>query len=235
MNDSALAFIPARGGSKGVPGKNKRVISGKPLIYWSIEVAKNTKCISSIIVSSDDEDILDIARHAGVTALRRPPELANDTSPVIESIHHAMRWLTQSNQPLPEVIVLLQPTAPLRLTSDIQNAVSLYYENNETPVCSVLKCEDNHPARMYTLTEGHVLKSLQPEAASKRRQDLPPVYLRNGSIYVFGQREVASGNVICERMIGYEMPRTRSINIDTELDLAFFKFMAENYDCNFDK
>lgn len=222
MNKRVLGLIPARGGSKGVPGKNKRLVAGRPLIQFSIDVAQAARLMTDIAVTTDDPDIVAIARRAGVMAIERPGNIALDNSPVIDAIRHALSELGQRF----DAIVLLQPTTPLRTASDLDAAVQLYFERNANPVCSVLRCEDSHPARMYT-TEGGALRPLMPDWATTRRQDLPPVYHRNGALYVFGHAEVDSGNMITDRMTPYIMPEERSINIDTELDFLLLQAMLE--------
>ncbi|WP_349742764.1 acylneuraminate cytidylyltransferase family protein [Roseateles cavernae] len=220
MRHEAIGFIPARGGSKGVPGKNKRLLAGKPLIQWSIEAALDSACIDAIVVSTDDSEIAFIARALGAEVVERPSDIAEDASPVIDAVRHAMSWWTGTGRPLPSCVALLQPTAPMRLSSDIDAAVDLFFDHAMTPVCSVVRCEDNHPARMYRQSDQGLLLPLFPELAAARRQDLPPVFHRNGAVYVFGQREIESGVIIGEHMLAYEMPASRSLNIDTELDMV---------------
>jgi CMP-N,N'-diacetyllegionaminic acid synthase len=214
----ALGLIPARGGSKGVPGKNKRLLAGKPLIQWTIEAAHEAESITQILVSTDDHEIAEISRACGAEVIMRPPELAQDQSLVIDAIQHVMMVLRSHGEILPECIALLQPTAPTRLPSDIDNAVAIFSQYGKHPVCSVVKVEDAHPARMYTLTEDGTMASLFPRMAAARRQDLPPIYHRNGAVYVFGQREVNSGEIVTPNMLPYIMPAERSFNIDTEID-----------------
>lgn len=214
----ALGLIPARGGSKGVPGKNKRLLGGKPLIQWTIEAAHNAESITELIVSTDDQEIAEISRGCGAEVIMRPPELAQDHSLVIDAIQHVMMALRAHGKILPECIALLQPTAPTRLPSDIDNAVALFFEHKKHPVCSVVQVEDAHPARMYTLTEDGTMTSLFPKMAAARRQDLPPVYHRNGAVYVFGQREINNKEIVTPNMLPYIMPAERSFNIDTEID-----------------
>lgn len=218
-----LGFIPARGGSKGVPGKNKRLLAGKPLIQWTIEAAQASDTLTAIVVSTDDPEIAAIARHVGVEVIERPADIAGDASPVIEAVRHALVEREVSGHLIPTCIALLQPTAPMRLPADIDAAVHLFFCHDLSPVCSVVRCEDNHPARMYRQSPVGVLLPLIPEFATARRQDLPPVFHRNGAVYVFGQREVAAGVIIGERMVAYEMPASRSLNIDTELDMTILQ------------
>lgn len=152
--------------------------------------------------------------------IERPRDIALDASPVIDAVRHALRVRAEQGHTAAECVALLQPTAPMRLASDIDAAVRMFLDHDHAPVCSVVRCEDNHPARMYRQSPDGVLLSLFPELASARRQDLPPVFHRNGAVYVFGQREVDAGVIIGDHMLAYEMPASRSLNIDTELDMA---------------
>lgn len=222
MNPNVLAIVPARGGSKGVPYKNKRVVSGKPLVRYSIDAALSARRITHTLVTSDDADILDIARACGVFAIERPPEFAQDISPVIDAVRHAIQFMQVNQQLLFDAIVLLQPTTPLRTPLDIDSGVDLYFSQARTPVCSVYKCEDNHPARMYTIKDNRMVP-LMAEWASTRRQDLPAIFHRNGALYVFGEDEVRSGSIISPSMTPYVMSQRDSINIDTELDLVMLE------------
>jgi len=213
-----VAIIPARGGSKGVPGKNKRIVGGQPLIAYSIAAARAAASIDRVVVTTDDPEIAEIARGAGAEVVDRPDPLAGDASPVIDAVLHALEAIGVSD---PAAVVLLQPTSPMRTAQDIDAAVALFTAKR-APVCSVCRAEDAHPARMYRIEDGRLL-SLMPELASERRQDLPPVYHRNGAIYVVGPDQLARREIITVGMVPYEMPGESSVNIDTELDLMLLE------------
>ena len=222
----AIAIVPARGGSKGVLNKNRRLVGGIPLISYTLRTARQAASLARIIVTTDEEAIAQIARDEGVEVVMRPAEIAADTSPVIDAVRHTLATLVERDGFAADVVALLQPTSPFRLPADIDAAIDLFLRNGKTPVCSVYACEDNHPARMYRIEDGR-LASLMPELSSIRRQDLPPVYHRNGSMYVFGQREVASGQIIGDAMQPYIMGQKSSVNIDTELDLILMSAILE--------
>jgi N-acylneuraminate cytidylyltransferase len=209
-----VALIPARGGSKGVPGKNKRIVGGKPLIGYTLDAARASASLDRIVVSTDDSDVAEIARAAGVEVVLRPAEIAADESPVIDAVLHALRELRIDE---PSALVLLQPTSPLREARDIDAAIGLF-EATGTPVCSVCRVGDAHPARMYRLEDG-VMRPLMPELSTMRRQDLPPLFHRNGALYIVGPAQLRAGEIICDPMVPYEMDAERSVNIDAELDL----------------
>lgn len=223
MRPEVLGLIPARGGSKGVLGKNKRFLAGKPLIQWTIEAAQASQAVTAIAVTTDDSEIAAIAHQCGVEVIERPADIAGDASPVIDAVRHALVEREARGCVLPACIALLQPTAPMRLAADIDAAIELFFNHELSPVCSVVRCEDNHPARMYRQTSDGMLLPLIPEFATARRQDLPPIFHRNGAMYIFGQREVAAGVIIGEHMLAYEMPAKRSLNIDTELDMTILQ------------
>ena len=228
MKNEVLGLIPARQGSKGVPGKNKRLLAHKPLIQWAIEVAQKAESITRIIVSTDDNEIAEISQNCGVEVIMRPPELAQDSSLIIDTIKHVIESIATRGEMLPESIALLQPTTPMRIPSDVDNAVKIFFQHNKHPVCSVVRVEDAHPARMYTLTDDGILTSFMPEIASARRQDLPAVYHRNGAVYVFGQREIRNSQIVTSSMLPYIMPAERSFNIDTEIDFKIIQMLMEN-------
>ena len=213
-----VAIIPARGGSKGVPGKNKRMVGGRPLIAYSIAAARQAASIDRVVVTTDDPEIARIAGIEGAEVVERPAAIAGDESPVIDAVVHALDSLAIHD---PAAVVLLQPTSPMRSGADIDTAVALF-EGEGRPVCSVCRAEDAHPARMYRIEDGRLV-SLMPELAAQRRQDLPPVYHRNGAIYIVGPEQIARREIITSDMAPYEMPGESSVNIDTELDLLLFE------------
>lgn len=217
-----VAVIPARAGSKGVPGKNKRPVGAKPLIAWSFASAREATALDRIIVTTDDAEIAALARAEGIEVVERPAEIAGDASPVVEAVNHA---LAASGIADPAAVVLLQPTSPLRTGADIDAALALF-ERTGTPVCSVVRVEDAHPARMYRI-EGERLVPEVPALASARRQDLPALYLRNGAIYIVGPDQLARGEIICDPMVPYEMPADRSANIDAEIDLVLLEALIK--------
>ncbi len=225
MRPEVLGLIPARGGSKGVPLKNRRLVAGRPLIAYSIDAARQSNRLTQIAVTTDDPAIADIARSSGVDVVMRPEEIAGDTSPVIDAVRHAIQVRRNQGIPDPQALVLLQPTAPLRTGADIDAAVELFFSGDGHPVCSVSRCEDNHPARMYRLDDKGRLTPLMPELASLRRQDLPAVFHRNGALYIVGPREIAAGVIISPSMTPYVMEAQQSLNVDTEFDLRVLDVM----------
>jgi CMP-N,N'-diacetyllegionaminic acid synthase len=176
-----LAIIPARGGSKGVPRKNIRLLAGKPLIAWTIAEAKKSKYIDRLILSSEDDEIIEVARDFGCEIpFKRPVELAQDDTPGIEPVIHAINTLGEKY----DFVVLLQPTSPLRTVEDIDGCVQ-HCIMTESPACVSLTEVQQSPYWMYNLDDDMKLKSfVQNGEIINRRQDLPKVYVLNGAVYV---------------------------------------------------
>lgn len=213
-----LAIIPARGGSKGVPRKNIRPLAGKPLIVWAIDEAKKSAYIDRLIVSSEDTEIIDTAREYGCEVpFVRPAELAADETPGIDPVLHALDALPEQY----DLVVLLQPTSPLRTVEDIDGCIRQCVEDN-APFCVSVTEVDKHPFWMFTLPENHVLQPLLTADSAmrgRRRQDLPPVYVLNGAVYVADVRHLQQHRTfVTAGTAGYAMPRERSADIDTETD-----------------
>jgi len=214
MGKSILAVIPARGGSKELKNKNLHKLHNKSLLAWSIEAAKRSVYIDSLIVSSEDQAILDEAKICGADVpFVRPSELAKDDTPGIEPILHALQVL-----PGYDYVIVLQVTSPLRTTQDIDNSIGLCVER-DVPACVSVTAVDKHPYWMFTLQQERLI-SLFPDQPQVCRQSLPSVFCLNGAIYVakipwlFKHK-----NFISEKTLAYLMPKERAIDIDTSFDL----------------
>jgi len=213
-----FALITARGGSKGLPGKNIRAFCGRPLIAWSIDAALNSSYLDQVIVSTDDREIAKVSRRNGADVpFIRPAELAEDTTPHFDVVDHALKNLTDANSI--DYILLLQPTSPLRTSEDIDAVIDLAVKKNADAVVSV--CDvDQHPYHMYQQTEDGMLTAFMPEIKGYlRRQDIPPLYVVNGAIYlVKTDIFLKEKSFIPPKTIPYIMPFTRSIDIDNLSD-----------------
>jgi CMP-N,N'-diacetyllegionaminic acid synthase len=223
-----LATICARGGSKGVPGKNVRPLAGKPLIVHSIEAAEKCRLIDKIIVSTDSPQIADIARAAGAEVpFMRPPELATDTAPKLAVIKHAVRFLEAEQSYRPDIIVDLDPTSPLRTVKDIEACIRLVRDGGADNVFSVIPAHRNPYFNMVEVVGGRVQLAKCPASPLARRQDAPPVYDMNASIYVW-KREALLDNdsLFLERTRIYEMPEWAR-DIDGEIDFKFAEFILK--------
>lgn len=223
---AVTAFIPARAGSKGVPAKNLRLVNGQPLIKLAIDCARTATGVSQIVVTSDCPECLMIARRMGVTAIDRPPALAQDDTPTFPVIRHAIEELLRQSMPQPDVVLLLQPTSPLRTGQHVSEALSLFTGQTVKSVTSVCAVDDEHPARMYAISDG-ILVPVDPGLERLRRQDLPPVFRRNGAIYAIRTEEMLRiESLIGDGAVPYVMPRDCSVNVDSELDLMLANLVA---------
>ena len=209
-----LGLITARGGSKGIPRKNVRMLAGKPLIAWTIEAALRAGVLDAVVVSTDYEEIAAVARQAGAEVpFLRPAELAEDSTPGVDPVLHALDAL-----PGYDAVLLLQPTSPLRSSTDICACLTLAAESAAASVVSV--CEpQTHPYWTYRLLEGRRLEPLFQGATAARRQDLPEAYALNGALYLADAawlRERCA--FVGAETLAYVMPAARSVDIDNELD-----------------
>jgi len=216
-----LGVIPARGGSKGVPGKNIRHVGGKPLIAWTIEAGQASKFIDRVVLSSDDLEIISVAqKHNCDVPFVRESQLADDTTPTIDVALDAL-----NRCPDYEWVVLLQPTSPLRTSQDIDRAIERCVALNAPSCVSVCLAKES-PYWMFTLNQGAHLAALLPNQAVTRRQDLPPVYSLNGAIYVANAEWLKrERKFLALETVAYEMPVERSLDIDTESDFLQLKFL----------
>lgn len=218
---TVLAIIPARCGSKGLPGKNIKELCGKPLIAWSIEQAKNCDNIDRVVVSTDDRNIAEVAKKYGAEVpFTRPAELSNDTAPTINVIFHTIDWFREHQDYRPEYILLLQPTSPLRAVEDIESAIKILNDKKAQAIVSV--CEtDHHPWWSNILPKnGNMKDFLRPEILGKRRQDLPVFYRLNGAVYLAETDYLHECNgFFGPETFAYKIPKERSLDIDTEFDL----------------
>lgn len=213
-SSGTLAIIPARGGSKGVPGKNIRVVGGKPLIAWTIEAAKQSACIDRVILSSDDEAIIEQARrYECEVPFVREARLAQDESTSMDVVVDAL-----DRFPDFEWVVLLQPTSPLRSALDIDRAIELCKGQN-APACVSVSASQESPYWMFTLRDNSTLEPILPPQVATRRQDLPSVYSLNGAIYVAKTGWLRQNrSFLSAETVAYVMPNQRSLDIDTESD-----------------
>ena len=215
-----LALIPARGGSKGLPGKNIVPVAGRPLLAWSVDAARGARSVDRVVLSSDDETIMNAALACGCEVpFRRPSRLATDTATTIDVVMHALDAL-----PGYDVVVVLQPTSPLRTAADIDAACERLAASG-APACVSVSPVEQSPYLMYRIGAGHALLPIvETPAGATRRQDLPLVYVLNGALYVADVAWLRSShNFVTEETVAHVMPATRSMDIDTLADLEMFR------------
>ena len=212
-----LGVIPARGGSKAIPRKNLVILGGKPLLTWTCEAATKSK-LDRIIVSTDDKEIAKVAESSGVEVpFVRPPELSADSSLTIDVVIHAITQLGDTF----DAVMVLQPTSPFRTTDDINKCISLLRESEADSVISVVDVGGHHPARMKFLEGGLLIDPPYAESRENQpRQELQPMYIRNGAVYLTRAAVLMQGSFKGASSIGYVMPPERSINIDIPFDVT---------------
>lgn len=217
-----IVIIPARGGSKGIPEKNAMDFCGKPLVAWSIEQAQNTSLISGVFVSSDDLEILAIAEKYGASGIQRPDKYATDQSGLEEVFEHAVTEIEMKEGKKVDVMICLQPTSPLRRADDIDDAVKYFIAQEADSLFSASKLDD----ACIWAKEAGVLKSVTYDYLNRgHRQDREPLYLENGSIYVFRPDIVKEyENRLGGKMAIYEMPSWTSVEIDQYDDISLCEF-----------
>jgi CMP-N,N'-diacetyllegionaminic acid synthase len=215
-----LAVIPARGGSKGLPGKNIRPVDGRPLLAWTIEAAQRARTVDRVVLSSDDAAIMSVARSLGCDVpFRRPNDLATDVATSVDVVLHALDELPEF-----DTVLLLQPTSPLRLAADIDAAYERF-ETSGAETCVSVAPVEQHPFWMYFVGENHALNPVlsTPDVVT-RRQELPPVFALNGAIYIADVAALRrSRSFITSHTVAYVMPLARSLDIDTAADFEQFR------------
>jgi CMP-N,N'-diacetyllegionaminic acid synthase len=222
-----LGVVTARGGSKGLPGKNIRPLGGKPLIAYTLEAALGSAVLTRVMVSTDDEVIAATARElGGAVPFLRPAELATDDASQVDVVRHAVLWAEADAGARYAAVVLLQPTTPFRQAADIDGAVRKLLESGADSVISVSEPLLDNPFYAYTLEGDRPVRLMGAGAGTEQRQGLPPTYVRNGAIYAV-RREVivAGGDLYGSDVRAFVMPAERSVNIDTELHMEFAEFL----------
>lgn len=213
-----LSIIPARGGSKGLPGKNIICLNEKPLIAHTIEASLKSKYITKTVVSSDDDKILEVSKNFGSDILKRPDELALDTTSSEPVITHALESIKDAKTY--DYVILLQPTSPLRTENDIDEAIEELLKQNATALISTVKV-DNKILKAFKNNELGFLEGISNnEFPFMRRQDLPQVYMPNGAIYICYVKEfLKNQKLFTLKTISYEMSEDKSIDVDFKEDL----------------
>lgn len=214
-----LALIPARGGSKRLPGKNVRSLGGKPLIAWSIDVAKGLPDICDVFVSTDNSGIADVARRAGAyVPWLRPAELATDTASSVDVALHALNWY-EGEKGAVDGLLLLQPTSPFRRRETIDRGIGIFCQNNYRPVVSVSP-SDSHPMWCFKIQGMEMTPFIEGGGLHLRSQDLPPAYVVSGAFYLITPNDLRKHRSF---FTDITMPLVinnpeESIDIDTEWD-----------------
>jgi len=225
-----LAVIPARGGSKRLPGKNIKRLGDKPLIAWSIEAAKRSRYLEDVIVSTDSVEIALRAEQYGANIpFIRPPELARDHTSSVDVVLHALKTLQQRGEHY-DYVLLLQPTSPFRTAHHIDESIEMLFEKKADAIVSVCESEHN-PIWSNPLPENLSLEGFLPERyINARTQDLPTYYRLNGALYLCNTAEVIRQQrlLLNKNIYAYIMKREDSVDIDTKLDFLLAETILQH-------
>jgi CMP-N-acetylneuraminic acid synthetase len=221
-NVNILAVIPARGGSKGVPRKNIRLLNGKPLLVYAIEEAKKCQYINRIVVSSDDYEILKIAEKAGAEPILRPEQIATDTASTEDVLIHAVNYLKKKYNYQTDIVVTLPPTSPLRTAATINKCIKFLLETGADSVLTVnkdLSC-------FGTMGENGVFKHLWQYP--RRRQDRKPIFKENSAVYVTKKETLFKKKcVLGDDLRGVIIEDVEAIDINTEFDFYLAEYLIK--------
>ena len=224
-----LAIIPARGGSKGIRRKNLQKLSGKPLIAHTIIAAKKTKSINKIIVSTDDKEIGKISKNNGAEVpFLRPKQISKDTSSIIEVIKHALKFLQENQSYVPDIIILLQPTSPLRTSQLITKTINTLKKSKATSVITVSKIT-KHPYAAYWLKNDFLKPFEKNFTKYSRRQEFPDLFFPTGAVYAFWYDTLKKFNSLHGPKIKPIVVHDEDIDIDNLRDLFFAEMMLKNW------
>jgi len=223
-----LTIIPARGGSKGVPRKNIRPLSGKPLIAYTIEAALASETVDRLVVSTDDKEIAAVSRsHGAEVPFLRPPEFATDTAKAIGVVKNMLIEMEKLDNREYPVVVYLEPPSPFRQPEDIDACVKLFMEHDPGSVVSVHEANQFHPILMKKIVDGQLkpIWKVEPEGVPRQLYE-PKAYMRNGAVYVIRRENILKEVFYGDPIIPYVMPDERSVCIDSMLDWYTAEAMA---------
>ncbi|WP_299672235.1 acylneuraminate cytidylyltransferase family protein [uncultured Polaribacter sp.] len=221
-----IAIIPARGGSKGLPGKNIKLLDGKPMIAYTIEAAKKSKNIDRVIVSTDSKEIAEIAIKFGAEVpFLRPEHLATDTALAVDNYIYTIDKINKDNNTQEESVVILQPTSPLRSTKDIDGAIDLFKKKNADSVISF--CKENHPIKWHkNIKEDGSIVSIFEDTIANRQEEVP-TYYPNGAVFVFNFSFLKFKKYYSEKSYAFIMNRLNSVDIDVIDDFEYAEFLIK--------
>lgn len=228
---NVLAIIPARGGSKGIPGKNIKSFAGKPLIAHSIETALNCALINRTVVSTDDARIAEVARGWGAEVINRPPELANDTALVIDAIKHAVLEVERDGEAV-DIVLLLEPTSPFRRAKDLEKCITVLLEGGADSVATFTESHVS-PNRLWRVAGDVVEPYIEGAIPWLPRQKQPVAHELTGQIYGVSRRALFEDEKSISLLLGRKCavitPRETALDIDTEFDFMIAEKIMEHY------
>jgi len=213
-----LAFIGARAGSSGLPGKNLREFSGEPLLYWSIHAAQASRYVDEVLVSSDSNAIVDFAKACKAQApFLRPAELSTDSAQISDALMHGLDWLAAENNEQFDAVLMLQPTSPLRTEEHIDEAIEHYFNHRQQPYTSLISVSQasQKSAWLMQIDEDYIRFCFKQGDGDLARQNNPTFYLPNGAIYFSKVDELRQKHFNQHHLLYYKMRQEDSIDIDT--------------------
>jgi CMP-N,N'-diacetyllegionaminic acid synthase len=226
---TVLGIITARGGSKGIPRKNIAPLLGRPLLAYTADAALRSRRLTRVLLSTDSEEIAEVGRSCGLSVpFLRPAELARDDTPTLPVLQHAVTWVERGGERY-EAICLLQPTNPLRREEDIDACIDLLERSDAETVATILQVPaEYNPHWVYEKdAQGYLRLATGETQPIPRRQDLPPAFHREGSVYVTRREILMEGNCLCgKRFTGFVLDASRSVNIDEPEDLERAETLA---------
>ncbi len=219
-----VVCITARGGSKGIPRKNIKLLRDKPLIAYAITAGLTSKYADRTIVSTDDKEIAEIAKqHGAEVPFMRPAKLATDKAPSLPVLQHMVAFLETKEKYQPDIIVLIQPTSPMVLNEDVDKAIEQLFKTSTNSCVSVSEITDR-PEYMYTLKDNKITPFLKKKSNITRRQDMPKIHRVNGAVYVTKRDVLMKKNKIIDlHASAIIMPRERSFDIDEPIDFEMIE------------
>jgi len=225
-----LAVITARGGSKGIPGKNIKLLGGKPLLVYSIDAVKKSKLITHAIVSTDDKKIAEVAKKfGGEVPFLRPRKLAEDKTPHVPVMKHAIEFMEKKLGVAFDYAVILQPTSPFRLSEDIDRTLEKLIKSGADSAVTLVDVDNYHPVKAKKLEGDKVLPYCFSEPEGTRRQDFPAAYRRSGAVYAMKRDLLMKDNRLYgDNIVGHIVPADRSVDIDTPFEWFRAEWMLED-------
>ncbi len=230
-NKEILAIIPARGGSKGIPGKNMIELCGKPLIQFTIDAAKSSKILSKIILSSDDDKIINYCQNRGIDVpFKRPGEYSDDNAPMIDVVQHAINFLKENENYQPDYVALLQPTSPLRKAEHISEALEKLINSGADSVVSVVEVPHNYvPDSLMRVEDDKLYTVKDIDEKENLRQNKPKLFARNGpAVLVFTYDCILNKkSMYGDSIVPYLMEKSESVDIDSEEDIRMAEYFLK--------
>ncbi len=227
-----LGIIPARAGSQRIPGKNWRLLNGRPLADYVMAATSAAKSITDIAVTTDSEEVLALAaQHSNFHGIRRPAALSTATAKAITYVEHTLEYMASLGKTNYEAVVIVQPTSPFTLAEDIDATVALLSDPDADSAVSIMEIpHDLNPLKFKTQDADGLLKPFyEAEAGRMAAHELPKIYVRNGSVYVARLATITAGKIIGDHCRGYLMPRERSLDLNDEFDWKMAEFMLATY------